>query len=37
MTLNNFDMRLILTFQGNVWWSIFNKSLNNKDKEIISF
>ena len=37
MTLNNFDMCLILTFQKNVWWSIFNKYLNNKDTEIISF
>ena len=30
-------MRLILTFQRNVCWSIFNKYLNNKDIEIISF
>ena len=37
MTLINFDMRLILTFQRNVCWSIFNKYLNNKGIEIISF
>ena len=30
-------MCLILTFQTNIWWSIFNKYLNNKDTEIISF
>ena len=37
MTLNNFDMCLILSFQRNVCWFIFNKYLNNKDTEIISF
>ena len=37
MTWNNFDMCLILTFQRSVCWSIFNKYLNNKDTEIISF
>ena len=37
MTSNKYDMCLILTFQRNVWWSIFNKHLNNRDKEIISF
>ena len=37
MTLHDFDMCLILTFQRNVWWSIFNKYLNYKDTEIISF
>ena len=31
MTLNEFEMCLILTFQRNVWWSIFNKYLHNKD------
>ena len=35
MTLNNFDMRLILTFQRNLWLSIFNEYLNIKDTEII--
>ena len=35
MTLNNFDMCLISTFKRNVWWSIFNKYLNNNHTEII--
>ena len=37
MTLNNFDMCLILTFQRNVWLAILIKYLYNKDTETISF
>ena len=37
MTINDFDMSLILTFQRNVWWAISIKYLYNKDTETIHF